>query len=398
LSSGEGVAASLVSSDAGLRSALDGARGSGRLALDTEFLRERTYRSRLCLVQIATPESLSLIDPLANVDLAPLAELVADPSVEVVVHAGRQDFELFYERFGALPANVFDVQIAAGFVGHGASLPYARVVEIVLGRKLIKGESYSDWCRRPLTESQLRYAADDVAWLLEVADRLKRELLERERLEWAREEMKGLEDKGTYEVDPGESWRRVGGRGSLSSSKLAVLREVARWREETAMRRDLPRGWVVKDPTLIEIARRGPRDLAGLRAIRGLNPAEAGRSGAELLAAVAKGARSRPPEEPGSLPRWAQVRARTLSGLADAIVRARSERAQVATELVATRGELESLLADVVTGSLDEDGSKHRLLQGWRRELAGGAVLNLARGRIAVRASDRPPYIEEVPL
>jgi ribonuclease D len=314
------------------------------------------------------------------------------------VHAGRQDFELFYERFGALPANVFDVQIAAGFVGHGASLPYARVVEIVLGRKLIKGESYSDWCRRPLTESQLRYAADDVAWLLEVADRLKRELLERERLEWAREEMKGLEDKGTYEVDPGESWRRVGGRGSLSSSKLAVLREVARWREETAMRRDLPRGWVVKDPTLIEIARRGPRDLAGLRAIRGLNPAEAGRSGAELLAAVAKGARSRPPEEPGSLPRWAQVRARTLSGLADAIVRARSERAQVATELVATRGELESLLADVVTGSLDEDGSKHRLLQGWRRELAGGAVLNLARGRIAVRASDRPPYIEEVPL
>jgi ribonuclease D len=398
LSSGEGVAASLVSSDAGLRSALDGARGSGRLALDTEFLRERTYRSRLCLVQIATPESLSLIDPLANVDLAPLAELVADPSVEVVVHAGRQDFELFYERFGALPANVFDVQIAAGFVGHGASLPYARVVEIVLGRKLIKGESYSDWCRRPLTESQLRYAADDVAWLLEVADRLKRELLERERLEWAREEMKGLEDKGTYEVDPGESWRRVGGRGSLSSSKLAVLREVARWREETAMRRDLPRGWVVKDPTLIEIARRGPRDLAGLRAIRGLNPAEAGRSGAELLAAVAKGARSRPPEEPGSLPRWAQVRARMLSGLADAIVRARSERAQVATELVATRGELESLLADVVTGSLDEDGSKHRLLQGWRRELAGGAVLNLARGRIAVRASDRPPYIEEVPL
>ena len=398
MSPGEGVAASLVSSGAGLRSALDGARGSGRLALDTEFLRERTYRSRLCLVQIATPESLSLIDPLAEVDLAPVAELVAEPSVEVVVHAGRQDFELFYERFGALPANVFDVQIAAGFVGHGASLPYARVVEIVLGRKLIKGESYSDWCRRPLTEAQLRYAADDVAWLLEVADRLKRELLERERLEWAREEMKGLEDKGTYEVDPGESWRRVGGRGSLSSSKLAVLREVARWREETAMRRDLPRGWVVKDPTLIEIARRGPRDLAGLRAIRGLNPAEAGRSGAELLAAVAKGARSRPPEEPGSLPRWAQVRARMLSGLADAIVRARSERAQVATELVATRGELESLLADVVTGSLDEDGSKHRLLQGWRRELAGGAVLNLARGRIAVRASDRPPYIEEVPL
>lgn len=398
MNSGGARPGSLVSSDKALERSLEEVRSVGRMALDTEFLRERTYRSKLCLVQIATPGGLWLIDPLARVDLAPVATSIADPAIEVVVHAGRQDLELFYERFGALPANVFDVQIAAGFVGHGASLPYARVVEIVLGRRLAKGESYSDWCKRPLTDSQLRYAADDVAWLLEVADRLKRELAARDRTQWAAEEMKGLERTSAYEVDPSESWRRVGGRGGLPASKLGVLREVARWREETAMRRDLPRGWVLKDPTLIEIARRGPRDLAGLKAIRGMSAAEAKRSGPDLLAAVAAGTRAGPVVEPEPLPRWAQVRARMISGLADALVRARSERAEVASELVATRGELESLIADVVTGSLDGDGGGHRLLTGWRRDLAGGAVLDLARGRIGVRASDRPPYIEEVPL
>jgi ribonuclease D len=366
------------------------------MALDTEFLRERTYLSRLCLVQLASPALLSLIDPLARVDLAPVAELIADPAVEVVVHAGRQDFELFYQQFGALPANVFDVQIAAGFVGHGASLPYGRVVEIVLGRRLSKGESYSDWCRRPLTRSQLRYAADDVAWLLEAAERLKGDLEARGRLEWAREEMGGLEREATYEVDAGQSWRRVAGRGGLPAGRLAVLREVARWREETARRRDLPRGWVLKDPTLIEIARRAPRDLAQLASIRGLSDAEVKRSGPGLLAAVEAGLGAREVEEPPPLPRWAQVRARVISGLADALVRARSEQAEVAAELVATRGELESLIADVVLGSLGKDARRHRLLNGWRRELAGAAVLELARGRIAVRASERPPYIEEV--
>jgi ribonuclease D len=368
------------------------------MALDTEFLRERTYRSKLCLVQIAAPGGLCLIDPLARIDLSSVARLLADPAIEVVVHAGRQDLELFYERYGTVPANVFDVQVAAGFVGYGASLPYARVVEVVLGKKLLKGESYSDWCKRPLTDSQLRYAAEDVAWLLEVAEGLKRELVARDRMQWAVEEMRGLERAGTYEVDPGESWRRVGGRGGLPASRLAVLREVARWREETAMRRDLPRGWVLKDPTLIEIARRAPRDLAGLKAIRGMPAAEATRSGPQLLAAVAAGMRAGPVEAPEALPRWAQVRARMVSGLADALVRARSERAEVAAELVATRGELESLIADVVTGSLDGDGGPHRLLRGWRRDLAGAAVLDLARGRIGVRASDRPPYIEEVRL
>ncbi|HZJ52323.1 MAG TPA: ribonuclease D [Actinomycetota bacterium] len=386
----------VISSAAELEAAVVGARASGCVGLDTEFLRERTYRARLCLVQLATPEGIFIVDPVSGLDVAAVAELVSDPSVQVIVHAGKQDFELFFDRFGAVPANVFDIQIAAGFLGYGASLPYGRLVEAVAGRALEKGESYSDWCRRPLTEAQLRYASDDVAYLLEVAGRLESELQERHRLTWAQEEMGPLEQTSAYENDPEQAWRRVAGRGSLSPNRLGVLREVAAWRERSASRRDLPRGWVIKDPTLVEIARRAPKDLRGLEAIRGLSPKEAERSQKALLEAIAKG-RSHPIEAERPAPsRVIQRRARLLSSLADAVVRARCEDAGVATELVATRSELESLLSFIVAGSLREND--YRILRGWRRELAGEAVLAVAEGRIAVRSSDLPPYIEEVEL
>jgi len=386
----------VISSPAELAVAVAGAQASGCVGLDTEFLRERTYRARLCLVQLATAEEIFIVDPVSGLDVAAIAELVSDPSVQVIVHAGKQDFELFFDRFGAVPANVFDIQIAAGFLGYGSSLPYGRLVEAVTGRALEKGESYTDWCRRPLTEAQLRYASDDVAYLLEVAVRLESELEDRHRLSWAQEEMSSLEQASAYENDPEQAWRRVAGRGSLSANRLGVLREAAAWRERSASRRDLPRGWVVKDPTLVEIARRAPKDLRGLEAIRGLSPKEAERSQKALLEAIAKG-RSHPIEAEHPAPsRVIQRRARLLSSLADAVVRARCEDAGVATELVATRSELESLLSFIVAGSLREDD--YRILRGWRRELAGEAVLAVAEGRVAVRSTDLPPYIEEVDL
>ena len=386
----------VISSPAELAVAVAGAQASGCVGLDTEFLRERTYRARLCLVQLATAEETFIVDPVSGLDVAAIAELVSDPSVQVIVHAGKQDFELFFDRFGAVPANVFDIQIAAGFLGYGSSLPYGRLVEAVTGRALEKGESYTDWCRRPLTDAQLRYASDDVAYLLEVAVRLESELEDRHRLSWAQEEMSSLEQASAYENDPEQAWRRVAGRGSLSANRLGVLREAAAWRERSASRRDLPRGWVVKDPTLVEIARRAPKDLRGLEAIRGLSPKEAERSQKALLEAIAKG-RSNPIEAEHPAPsRVIQRRARLLSSLADAVVRARCEDAGVATELVATRSELESLLSFIVAGSLREDD--YRILRGWRRELAGEAVLAVAEGRVAVRSTDLPPYIEEVDL
>ncbi|MFN2586774.1 MAG: ribonuclease D [Actinomycetota bacterium] len=376
--------------------AVDAARAAGSVGLDTEFLREKTYRAKLCLVQMAFADEVYVVDVLEPLDLKGLADLVADPDVRVVLHAGRQDLELFYEGWGAVPRNVFDVQLAAGFAGYGASLPYGRLVESLVGKRLVKGESYTDWCKRPLTKAQLSYAADDVRYLAAAADRLDGELDRLGRRDWVFEEMKALESEEVYRTDPGEAWRKVGGRGTLSPKALAVLREVARWREDTAQRRDVPRGWVIKDPTMIEIARRAPASTQQLKSIRGFNSSEADRSGREILAAVESG-RAAPSISLGAAPpKGAQARARMLSGLADAVVRARCEQAGLATELVSTRSELEALLAEVVDGSMDE--GRHRLMRGWRRELAGDAVVALAQGRIAVKAIPNAPYVEELPL
>lgn len=374
---------------------VEAALAAGRVGLDTEFMREKTYRARLCLVQVSTPGEILLIDPLENVDLKGIGDLISSPEVEVVVHAGRQDFELFYEGMGAVPSRVFDVQVAAGFAGIGASLPYNRLIEETVGARVDKGESYTDWCKRPLTQAQLHYAANDVRYLLDAADILKKKLTELGRLGWVEEELLSFEKEDLYSADPAEAWRRVSGKGSLRGKHLAILREVARWREETASRRDIPRGWVLKDQTLVEIARRSPGSVAELSGIRGLNPKEAERSGVGIVGAIEKGKRAPAIETTPSAPRAAQIRARMLAGLADAIVRSRCEHAEIATELVATRGDLEALLAGVFSG---ENLDGHRLMRGWRRYLAGEAVVALAEGRVAVRAIEDPPYIEEVHL
>ena len=385
----------LVVDSAGLDAVTTAAKDTGRIGLDTEFMREKTYRAVLCLVQVAAGDTIYIIDPL-EVDTKPIADLVADPSVEVLLHAARQDLELFNDRYDVIPTNIFDVQAAAGFAGYGASLSYGRLVEATLGVALEKGESYSDWCRRPLTEKQLTYAGDDVRYLSAIADKLKAELDKGGRLQWAAGEMQSLEDPKAYAADPGDAWLRVKGRGTLSGRQLAVLRELAAWREEEAARRDIPRGWVVKDPTLIELARRSPTTPAALRDIRGLNSKEAERSVRAITAAIERGRKAESIKTTKSPARSAQERARMLSGLADAVVRSRCEAAGVATELVVTRSEVEALLLDMFSDSLDE--TRHRALQGWRRELVGDAILGLAAGKIAVKVIERPPYVEEVPL
>ena len=393
-----GPAGTLLTERSQIEGVVESARAEGRIGLDTEFMRERTYAPKLCLVQVAVGSEIALIDPLAGeMELAGIAELVSDPDVQTVLHAAKQDLEIFHLAFGAKPANIFDVQLAAGFAGLGASLPYGRLVEETIGTRLEKGESYTDWCRRPLTAAQMTYAADDVRYLIDVADVLGKRLRDQGRETWAREEMHvALEDETVYATDPGEVWRKVSGRGSLSGKQMGVLVELARWREETAIRRNIPRGWVLKDVALVEVARRRPRTKAQLRAIRGINEKDADRMAEDLIAAVERGLEGPEVAQLPVAPRAAQARARMLSGLADALVRARSQHAGIAPELVATRGELEAIILDLVTGKMDP--SRHRLLHGWRRELAGQGVLDLAEGRIAVKAIATPPYVEEVPL
>ena len=385
----------VIRDPSGLEDVTAAARRAAAVALDTEFLRERTYRARLCLVQLAVEERVCIVDPLTGLDMGRIADLVADPDIEVVVHAGRQDLELFYGQHGIIPQNVFDVQIAAGFAGLGASSSYGGLVRAVLDVSLKKGESYSDWCRRPLRGEQLRYAADDVRYLFAVANSLKSRLTELGRLDWALEEMRELNSERMYKTENDEVWRRVTGRTNLSGRQLAVLKEMARWREETASRRDVPRGWVMKDPSLIEIARRQPNSLKALGDVRGLGAREVEKAGPEILRAVERGLSAPPPEISPAPPRDDQVRARLIGGLADVVVRTRAERAGIAPELVATRGEVEAVLLDVLS-----DGAlkPHRLLSGWRKELAGDAVIDLARGNLAIRTIDKPPYVEEVRL
>lgn len=387
---------SLVDTAGRLDEVIAAAHSGGRIGLDTEFLRERTYRARLCLIQVATADEVFVVDALADLDVQSIARLVGDEDVEIVVHAGRQDFDLMFEDFGTVPRRVFDVQVAAGFAGFGASLSLGRLVEDVVGQKLEKGEAYTDWCRRPLTDAQLHYAGNDVRWLLPAADLLVERLHVQGRIEWATQEMRSLEDAGIYGTDPNEAWRKVSGRGTLNARQTAVLRAVAKWREESAARRDIPRNWVIKDVTLVEIARRAPKSVAALKAIRGLAAREAERSGSQLLGAVAEGLAGPPIPMPRQPPKEILVRARMLSGLADTVVRARCERAGIAPEVVTTRGEIEILIADLLA-----DGTRpgrHRLLDGWRRELAGDAVVALTEGRVAVRVVDSPPYVEEVVL
>ena len=293
----------LVSDPAGVDALVAAVRAAGTCALDTEFLWEKTYAPQLCLAQIAVGDEIWLVDPLAGAPLEPIADLVRDPAVEKLMHAPSADLIAFGLHFGAVPANVFDTQIAAGFVGLTAGAGLDRLLDQVLKVRLSHDETFSDWSRRPLTDTQCLYAADDVRHLAALVAELRRRLAERGRGDWAQAEIErrfcSPEAAG---ADPERSWRKVQRRGRLSPTAQAVLVDVAAWRERTARRRDQPTAWVMKDPTLVEIARAAPRTADDLRRIRGVGKGFAGREADDLLAAVEAGlGRTPPPADPSPL-------------------------------------------------------------------------------------------------
>ena len=248
------------------------ARAAGRLAIDTEFLPEGRYRPLLCLVQVAVDGEVAVLDPLERAtDFAPLAAVIADPAVEVVVHAGRQDVAILRREWGIAPANVFDTQVAAGFAGHSAQAGYTGLLHDVLKIRLAKSASFTRWDARPLTPEQLRYAREDVEHLPALADELQQRLGERGRLEWAREECRAVE-AATDERDPDEVWRRLPRVSGLGPRERALARELAAWRERTAAAENRPVGAIVRDPTLVELAKRDPHSPRELASIRGAGP------------------------------------------------------------------------------------------------------------------------------
>ena len=335
-----------------------------RIGLDTEFLRERTYHARLCLVQLAAPDEAVCVDPLASAELAPLAALLAAPGTVKVMHASRQDLEVLYPLAG-LTRPVFDTQIAAALAGFPAQVGYAELARRLLGRELAKSHTRTDWSRRPLSPAQLEYALDDVRYLLPIATELEDSLARLGRLPWLQEELAALAEARDFSVDPEAAWQRLRGLRGLDPGRERLVRELAAWRERRALEHDRPRGWILEDGALREIVLRVPRTAAQLAAIPELPPGVVKHSGAELLACVAAAAIPDPaPRLPGRPQSDPQRNAlvRKLGGISQAVA---TELALV-PEVLATRRELEQLA----------DGRRDgALLRGWRRDVLGERLL-----------------------
>lgn len=371
------------------------ARSVGWVALDTEFLWERTYSPRLCVVQANVAGDIVLIDALEDVDLMPIAELIADPEIEVLMHAPHADLVAFALHYDISPKSTFDTQLAAGFVGYSAGMGYENLLREVLHRKVPKGEGYTDWARRPLTDKQLAYAAADVDHLVPLAEKLQQQLEEMGRSEWARREFQvRYEEFHNLVKDPMATWRNVGRRGKLGRDGQRVLRRVAAWREIAAREQDLPSGWLVKDASLVEIARRAPSDMSQLGRIRGLSNGVVDRHGSAILEAIAAADGDELPS--GEKPPAAGVRERlnATRGLATSMMRMRCDAAQIAPELVGTTKDVEALAIAVFSaGDGEPDAARSPLFEGWRREIVGNELIDLLQGRCELRVIDDPPYL-----
>jgi ribonuclease D len=382
------AAVSVISNSTQLQALADGARASGKLALDTEFMGERRYRTLLCLVQLAIPAPagaaapVEIVDPLAeNVDGGPLAEVLADPAIQVVVHAGRQDIALIRRWLDTDVTNVFDTQVAAGFVGVGAQTSYESLLRELLDLHVRKTASFTRWDSRPLSQEQLAYARDDVVHLLELAAELERRLQEAGRLSWAQEECEPLQ-RASDERDPAVIFSRLPRVHGLGGSARAVARELVAWREQTAARRDRPVQSVLSDAALMEIAKRKPSRGDELERIRGIGAAGSPRTAEQVLQAVQRASehpprappedRRPPPPKPDDAP---------LVALAEALLRARAREAGLAYELLAARADLQA----IVTARRSQDAEADvRTLRGWRRELVGEELLRLLDGTVSL--------------
>jgi len=368
------------------------AREAGRLAIDTEFMGEGRYRALLCLAQVAVPLEgepdgvrIEVVDPLdEGVDPAPLAAALADPRVEVIMHAARQDVALLKRTWHTQITALFDTQLAAGFAGLRAQLGYEALLLEVLGVRLAKSASFTRWDARPLSDEQVAYARDDVRHLLQLADALQGRLREHGRLEWAREECRALE-RVTDEREPELIFARLPRINGLNARARAVARELVDWREEAAREADRPVPSVLNDAALVEVAKRKPASLDALGQIRGLNEPTLRRRGRALLAAVERG-RARepipsederqPPPDPADAP---------LIALSEALVRTRAAEGGLAYELIAARADLQRVVTAVRRGQPEPDV---RTLGGWRRELVGAELLELLAGRRALGVDD----------
>ena len=347
------------------------------VTVDTEFLRETTYYPLLCVAQMATPEEAVVVDTLApDLDLAPFFALMNNPKVLKIFHAARQDIEICWHMTGSIPHPVFDTQVAAMVLGYGDSISYDQLVQRITGDVLDKSHRYTDWSRRPLTQLQIDYAESDVTHLRDVYLALSADLEKRGRIDWVFEEMSVLTSPDTYRFEPEHAWERLRTR-IRKPKELAVLIEVAAWREREAQTRDIPRGRVLKDDVVGDIAVQAPTTIERLGSLRSLPKGfERSRWGDAIVEAVMRGLA----RDPKTLPRLERVRPASSGGatleLLKVLLRMTAERYGVAAKVIATTEDLDLIAAD--------DNADVTALKGWRREMFGEKALALKHGRLAL--------------
>lgn len=364
-------------------------RTAGTFAFDTEFIRDDTYESRLCLLQAIGGEDkdVSLIDPMAGIDLGPFWALVIDPDVVTVVHAGKEDFEVCLRASGQPPRNVFDIQIGCGFVGYGYPLSLTRIVEMVRRRRLHKGQTLTDWAIRPLTEEQLRYAVDDVIHLPPIYRKLKDKLERLGRGEWARQELARFENPAAYVAPVDERVQKLKGSRSLDGLGLLVLERLVAWRDAWAQERNRPVRALVRDDVLVEIARRRPQQSHDLAVMRGFPQSKNARVVGQVLEILEQSSavpRSQLPV-PTELREETPMMKATID-LLSAVTRGLCYENDISHELVCTTQRLRELM-DFDLGHIEEPPA---LLRGWRRDFLGEKLLNLLKGRSEIHFSGWP--------
>jgi ribonuclease D len=360
-------------------------RQSSRLALDTEFVGEDTFIPRLELIQVATATTAAVIDfpaVQASGSLDAFWELIGDPKIEKVVHAGRQDLDLFATHAGQIPKPFFDTQIAAAMVGYGAQVAYANLVQRIHGTKLAKAHTFTNWSARPLSDDQIAYALEDVEFLLSIHTHLQDRLSAFGRLEWVNEEFARLEAAvGEKSREPQERYQRIRGWDTLKPKGAAVLRELAAWREAEARRRNVPRGRVMRDEVLLQLARHPPKVVNDLRGLRGIHSSEVDRQGEQLLATITSALAlpsSAWPEVPRE--RKPDPESTGIVELLQAVLKARAAEEGIAPTMLATSADLQTL----VEGKQNRATLDVPILRGWRRQLAGELLLQVLDGTVTI--------------
>ncbi|MEE2986785.1 MAG: ribonuclease D [Nitrospinota bacterium] len=352
------------------------------LALDTEFVWETTYYHRLGLIQVAGSGVFAAIDPILVKDLTPFLNLVKKTDIVKVFHAAKQDLEILHRLCGEVIRPVFDTQIAASLVGWGSQISFAKIVQKVTGKKIDKAETYTDWCRRPLSKNQIDYALDDVRYLVPVYDKLKKVLRKMDREEWVKGELKFLEKPETFAgPEPDRHYLKIKNIRNLQPRNLAVLNELAFWRDAEARKRDtLPKS-VVRDEPLVEIARILPKDLETLSAIRGMGRKEVKKSGQQIFEVIQKGLKI-PEDQYPLLPQPdGYSPQRGVEELLAAYVQIRAEELKIEPSVLADRKQIHNF---VKCYELGDDVKKHYLFQGWRKDSIGSCLYSILDGKMGL--------------